>query len=286
MPDEIFLVSIGILLLFVIILLSLLLFSKRSPRMDFGKSLERITSRLDQIDRISAQIGGISEIFLIPRARGGLGETLLEELLSNWLPKAAYQLQYNFRDGTRADAVISLGKTIVAVDAKFPLESIKRDLGVEEERKEGKVSGETRRAFRKHARDISSKYIRPEEGTMHFALMYIPSEKIYYHIFVTDDTGMLEESLRQGVVPVSPGNMFLYLQTVAYGLRGFQLSEGHRELTSLIHQLKKDYTELFRSLETTGSHARNLSRSLEDVRKKANRIGMLAEKFESPDSSR
>ncbi|MFP4384684.1 MAG: DNA recombination protein RmuC [Spirochaetia bacterium] len=281
MTDGIIFAGIGgIILLALVIVLVLVL--RRSPRIDLGKSLERITSRLDQIDKISDQISGISDIFLIPRARGGLGETLLEELLANWLPKASYQTQFTFRDGTRADAVISLGKTMVAVDAKFPLESVKRDL--EREGNSGEeVSGETRRAFRKHIRDISGKYIRPEEGTMHFALMYIPSEKIYYHFFVAGHSGLLEESLKQGVVPAGPGNLFLYLQTVAYGLRGFSISGNHRKLNTLIHQLKKDYIELHRCLEVTGGHTRNLTRSLDEVRKQTERIGSLAERFESPE---
>src|SRR6056297_249218 len=135
-----------------------------------------------QIETVRAELRELTELFLVPRTRGAVGETILGELLATWLPQKSFELQYGFSNGTRVDAVIRLGARLVPVDSKFPLESIQRHF----EQSPGRdVPADVRTAFRRHITDIETKYVNPSEGTLGFALMYIPSERVYVELFAS-----------------------------------------------------------------------------------------------------
>ena len=246
-----------------------------------GPLLDQINRRLSALEEIRGGLDELSRIFLVPYVRGGFAEDLLENLLKNWLPKGTYQMQYRFQSGERVDAVVRLGAYMVAIDSKFPLEAVKRSIEASEggtgpesggaSRAEGTaggrlaLSGEARRSYLKHIKDVASKYIRPEEGTLSFVLLYIPSERVYYHGFVESGSDLLEEALNLRDSPVSPSSIFLYLQTVAYGLKGFAFQEKAAELAGLVYQLKTDYQALARSLGVAGTHLKNLDRAFDDA---------------------
>jgi DNA recombination protein RmuC len=269
----------AIVLLFIInLVLLLLLLSKRSGSIDMGPALERIGKRLDQLGDLSAGVETLSHLFLVPHARGGLGETLLEELLRSWLPSKSFSLQYTFRNGYRVDAIVRLGRYLVPIDAKFPLDGIRKSMETSD--RGGVVTTEVKRTFLKHVSDISAKYIQPDDGTLQFALMYIPSERVFYHAFVEADSGLLEEAIRSGVVPVSPGSLFLYLQTIAYGLKGFAFTEKQQEVVRHIEQLNNDFKDLVRALSVSGSHLRNLVKSYDEAQKKLNTLDVSIERLD------
>jgi len=253
---------IAILLLFVLLLLVVVLKRTRGA----GGPLTALEQRLAQLDRLGADINELSKTFLIPHARGGFGESLLSALLATWLPKEQYSLQYRFTTGVRVDAVIRLGEKLVPVDAKFPLESVRR--AMEDPETPGVVTPEVKKTFIGHVKSIAEKYILPAEGTLQFALLYIPSEKIFYHVFVGEDSGMMEEAVRRGVVPVSPSGLFLYLQTVAYGLKGFALSKNLEKQATGIARVKRDLFALEKVLDTGGNHLKNLQNSFEEIRRR------------------
>jgi len=254
-------VIIAAVLAVALLIAVLLAFRRKSP--GSTELLDVLGRRLERFEELSKDVSNLSKLFLVPHARGAIGETILGELLRSWLPAKSYEMQYSFSNGTRVDAVIRLGEYLVPIDAKFPLESIGRSIN---ENGEGSIiTAETRRAFLRHIETISGKYIRPEDGTLQFALMYIPSERIYYHAFVEADSGLLEESIRRGVVPVSPGGLFLYLQTVAYGLKGFSFSRRQRDLVEITLNLKREVEQVRRLFETGNSQLRNLVRNRDEA---------------------
>lgn len=248
--------------------------------------LGELQGRLNELTRISGNLEELRSLFVIPYTRGGLGETLLEELLRNWLPEESYALQYGFKNGSRADAVIRLGDYLVAVDAKFPLQSVREALSPPEGEEGGgevprQIPAQIRRTFLNHARDIAGKYIRPEEHTLQFALMYIPSEHLYYRCFV-EDNGLAAAILEYKVVPVSPSSLFLYIQTVAYGLRGFNFSKKAEKLLSYLYEVQTELAAFDKTVSTAGTHLKNLTRSFDALSIQSRRIDTLVKRIEKP----
>jgi len=238
--------------------LLILLLKKRTPPGDRG--LIQLGQRLEQLDRLARQVEEMNKVFHSPRLRGGLGETLLEDLIRNRLPQESYSFQYSFSGGQRADAVLRMGSYKVAVDAKFPLEQMSGFWNSDEK----ELPRSIRKIFVNHAASIASKYILPREGTMPFALMYIPSESIYYRVFIASSAALQEELLSMGILPVGPSSLFAYLQTVAYGFRGFSFSSRSRELMHLISQIRKDYDLFCRQYQLAGTHMRNFQKAWEE----------------------
>ena len=270
-------VVLAAFLALVLIVVIIYLARRRSP--GTAELLDLLGRRLERFEELSRDVSNLSKLFLVPHTRGAIGETILAELLRSWLPSRSYELQYTFSNGSRVDAVIRLGEYLVPIDAKFPLESLKQ--AISEGGISNIVTAEVRRAFLRHIEAISGKYIRPEDKTLQFALMYIPSERVYYHAFVESDSGLLEESIRRGVVPVSPAGLFLYLQTVAYGLKGFSFSRKQRELVEITLNLKRDIEELKRLFETGNSHLRNLTKNRDEAAGKLDDVETILDRMDS-----
>ena len=263
-----------------LVLLVALLFARKNQPANIADSLNLIGNRLKRMDELSQGVENLTHLFLIPHARGGLAESLLAELLSTWLPKKAFELQYRFRNGNRVDAVVRLGDYLVPVDAKFPLETFRESL----EKQEGTLSADAKRAFIRHLTSISEKYIHPDEGTLKFALMYLPSEKIFYYAFVQDDNDLLQEALKLGVVPVSPSSLFLYLQTVAYGLKGFAFPDRQRELVQLLSTIRNELLHFVKAFGVTGTHLKNVQKSYDDSYRRLAALEQAIDRFESGSS--
>jgi DNA recombination protein RmuC len=272
------LMSLGILIVLCVAILVHLLTGKGQAQ-SLGQSFGHIREQLTQLSTIQEEIEQLSDLFIVPQTRGGIGETMLEELLRNWLPPKAYSFQHTFSSGSRVDAVIKLGSYVVPIDAKFPMETV-RPL-IENPRREQSIPNTIKKAVLKHIQDISAKYIRTSEGTLHFALMYIPSEKLYYTLYVQEDTSLLYDSLNRGVVPVSPSGLFLYVQTVAYGLRGLAMPEKQRRLVQHIFQLRKDFQDFYGTFTTAGTHLKNLNNAFEDTKSKLTRIEQTIRQLEA-----
>ncbi len=233
--------SLGINIILLLLLLIQLIKSRISNPSSAGDSL----SKLDSIER---EVKELNQIFTLPYLRGEAGETLLKELIKNYLPKGAYEFQYGFKNGARVDAIIRTGKYIIPIDSKFPIQSVKDVLLSEKP-----LSNPTIKTFIKHAEDIGKKYIWPEEGTLNFSIMYIPSEKLYYRTFVTGSSHLTQELLKIGVVPASPSTLFTLIQTVVYGLKGFTFNQRQNEIMEKIETLKLNYLKLQKQSQITNS---------------------------------
>ncbi len=273
---------LGIILVLVLVLLLVLLRRRQAP----AGEAAGVLSRLEDVSRSLAEL---EQVFSVPQSRGAIGETLLSRLLEDWLPKGTFELQYSFREGTRVDAVVKLGRYMVPIDAKFPFEAAKRAMEKEAgggapgtgrraggsrggSRGAGGGRGELRTAFMRHVNDIAERYIRPAEGTLGFALMYIPSERVYQFVFVDQGDDLLGEAMGRGVVPVSPSTLFLYLQTVAYGLRGFAVSKDTRALLARLTAARSEGAELANALSVARTHLKNLHKALSEVDERLDRL--------------
>ncbi|MBN2657198.1 MAG: DNA recombination protein RmuC [Spirochaetales bacterium] len=269
----------GALLLFLLIIIILLIKGNRKPEKSLFETFDSFSRRLERIEDMAGKVDNLSRIFTLPHIRGAAGETMLESLLQNWLPAGSYKMQHKFSNGTRVDAVIRLGKFLVPVDSKFPLESLKELIDSEN----AELSPAVKRIFYKHCEDIATRYILPEEGTMQFALMYIPSEKIYYKVFIGDEGGFMGELLKRGVLPVSPSNIFIYLQTVAYGLRGLNFNRQQKIIVDRLHRLREDFNRLKRQYDVGTTHLKNLQKIWDETSVRLTAMDSAIERMERPD---
>jgi len=217
------------------------------------------SSRVIELGR---DIKRLEELLRPPKARGAVGEILLENVLAQLLHPSQYHRQFPLA-GSLVDFVVKIGDRYVPVDAKFPLESFERMINAPEEERPG-LRRDFARAVKGKIDDIAAKYIRPDLGTYDFALMYLPSENIYYQTAVAD-TDLFEYGAGRRVFPVSPSTVYLYLVTVALGLQGMAL-EGKAaavvvELRRLADELNK-FQELFR---VTGKHLRDAGNKYDEA---------------------
>jgi DNA recombination protein RmuC len=226
-----------------------------------GEVTEKLT-KLDetnkQVVNFSAQLQNLQDILKNPKQRGVLGEYFLEETLKNVLPPNSYQMQYPFKNGDIVDAVVFVKEKIIPIDSKFSLENYERILSAGDQETREKFE----RSFKqdlKNRIDETSKYIKPAEGTMEFAFMFIPSEAIYYDLLVNkvgavqvNTRDLIEYAFKEKhVVIVSPTSFLAYLQTVLQGLRAMQIEESAKEIKINVERLGKHinaYDEYFKKL--------------------------------------
>ncbi len=204
------------------------------------------------------------------KTRGTLGETTLDRLLSDALPQSAYSTQYRFTStGAIVDAVVHSGERILPIDSKFPLDAYRRLAEAGEEARR-----EFAQAVRKHADSIAEKYILPAENTFDYALMFVPSEGVYYELVMTEDSkyGQLDEYCREKrVFPVSPNTFYACLSAVAVSLQGQKIEENARHLFAALGGLKKQLESFAEVYEKLGTHLRHAQQSYEDADSKLGR---------------
>jgi DNA recombination protein RmuC len=214
---------------------------------ELGRANEEILARANDLKRLEQALRP-------PKARGGLGELLLENLLRDRLPPDAFQAQYTFRSGERVDAVIKVDRRLVPVDAKFPLDNFERLADAETDEHRALAEKAFARDLKNHVDAIASKYIRPDEGTFDFALMYLPSEAVYYELACGKTGALLTYAHEKRVVPVSPTTLTAQLQVIALGLRGMQIEQRAQEVMAYCAQLEQDFGRFRDDFQVVGKH--------------------------------
>jgi DNA recombination protein RmuC len=198
------------------------------------------------------------------KTRGTLGEATLERLLADALPQNAYETKFRFAStGAIVDAIVRSGDRLLPIDSKFPLEAYRRLLEMGEEARR-----DFSQAVRKHADSIADKYILPHERTFDYALMFVPSEGVYYELLMTEDSrcGPLDEYCRgRRVFPVSPNTFYACLSAIAVSLQGQKIEENARHLLASLEGLKKQFDTFAEVYERLGTHLRHSQQSYEEA---------------------
>ncbi|MCX5751700.1 MAG: DNA recombination protein RmuC [Candidatus Saganbacteria bacterium] len=252
---------------------------------DVNRKLGEVYETTKQVQEVGKDIASLSEILRAPKLRGGMGELFLGDLLNQVLPPATFELQYRFKSREIVDAVIKLGKNLVPVDSKFPLENFRKYIEAESETEKIRLKKEFIRDVKKHIDAIAGKYILQDEGTFGFALMYIPAENVYYETIIKDENldegkGIFTYAIEKKVLPVSPNSFYAYLQTILLGLRGMQVEEKAEEILKNLSRLGGDFGKVSEDFEKMGTHLKNLNASYENTEKRLDKFGNKLETLE------
>ena len=220
---------------------------------DVTEHLTKLDETNKQVLDFSSQLQNLQNILKNPKQRGVLGEYWLETLLSNVLPKESYCMQYQIGGDQKtqqkliADAVIFISNEIIAIDAKFSLENYNRLMeefdAAQKERLEKEFKSDVKKRI-----DETSKYIRPDMGTMDFAFMFIPAEGVYYNLLNAEvgsginSANLVEYAFGKHVMIVSPTSFYAYLQTVIFGLRKLKIEKHTQEIVKRVGELGKHFS--------------------------------------------
>ncbi|MEW5758765.1 MAG: DNA recombination protein RmuC [Candidatus Omnitrophota bacterium] len=234
------------------------------------KNLGEVLATNQQIADIGKSINNFEQLLRAPKFRGQIGEILLANLLGQVLPQDYFILQYPFKNGDTVDAVIRLGRNILPIDAKFPLENFKRLVEADTE--------DLKKDFRKRflqdvklrVEEIASKYILPDEATFDFAFMYIPAENVYYETIIKED--LLSFALSKKVVPVSPNSFYAYLQIICLGLKGLKVEENSQKILEYVTRLEGDLDKFKEDFTVVGVHLNNCLKKYQETDKKLARF--------------
>lgn len=261
-----------------------------------GATMNRVQNQLGelsaatkQIQEISKDIASLQDILQPPKLRGTLGELLLERLLAQILPADHFSLQYRFRDDKIVDAVIILGKgQLVPVDSKFPLEAFRRLLESEQEATKAQHRREFVRSVRQHV-DRVAEYIRPDEGTLNFALMYVPAENVFYETIIKSDeveSDLYTYALDKRVMPVSPHSFYAYLGAIALGLKGLAIDQRTQQILEHLTRLNLDFDRITKEFDTLGTHINHAANKHSETQRLLGRFGDRLTTLPDPDALR
>lgn len=252
---------------------------------EVSQKIGELSQGLTQVSKMGEAMGreisSLQAVFQPPKMRGGIGEVMLENLLAEVLPREHYEPQYRFKNREQVDAVIKLPEGLVPVDAKFPLDNFRRMLETADEGSKSSFRKQFIKDVKKQIDDISRKYILPDEGTLDFAMMYIPAENVYYETILRGEDGEQEiynYAMERKVFPVSPNSFYAYLAALVRGFRGMKLARQAREIWEHLARLSGDLQRFSEEFALVGKHLSNAQKSFTDAEK---RLGRFSEKLAS-----
>lgn len=236
-----------------------------------AQAFASVQKSLGEMSEIGRSMKDLQEFLNSPKLRGNIGEQVLKELLSQFLPKEIFKLQYRFKTGSIVDAVIITEAGIIPIDSKFPMSNFRKM----QKEQDGKLQKVYEKEFvsdiKKHIDNISSKYILTNEGTIDFALMYIPSESVYYEI--VNNSSLYDYSTKKRVLAVSPMTFYAFLRSILIGFEGQKISQQAHKILSNLRSIQKEYEKVSDSLDILGRHVTNSYNVMNKVNSGFNKLG-------------
>ena len=245
---------------------------------------------------IAEQLANLEKVLKHQKQRGNLGEASLELILSNILPPGQYKMQYQFPGGDTVDAIIETKEGFIPIDAKFSLDNYQRLVNAIDDTQREELEKQFKNDLKMRI-DECAKYVRPKDGTLPFAFMYIPAEAIYYDLLI-NEVGSVKVNTRnlidyayneKKVIIVSPTTFAAYLQSVLYGFKAFKIEETAKDIAKNVEALGRHlkayedyYKKLGNSLSTTVSHFNSGSKELGKIDKDVLRITGVSAEIETP----
>lgn len=229
-----------------------------------NQSLNQVAKEIGAMQEIGRDMKRLQDFFKTPKLRGNIGEQVLRDLLEQILPKGLLKFQHRFRNGQQVDAIIKTNQGIIPIDSKFPLAEFQP------------------KDIKKHINDIAKKYIMPAEGTVDFAVMYVPSEKVYYDILIKHKD-ILDYGYNNKVYIVAPNNFYYFLKVIMLGLEGAKVEEtarkilgGIKSITQESHKLSQEISVLDRHIINAKGASERVNRQFDKLTSQIQNIGQLS----------
>lgn len=246
---------------------------------------QKLTKNLEIFASVQKTIGEFSEIgrsmkelqeyLTSPKLRGNIGEQVLKELLAQNFPKSSYKLQYHFKTGSIVDAVLITSQGLIAIDSKFPIDSFKKIAKAANKEEVARIKKDFERDVKKHIDDIARKYILTEEKTLDYALMYIPSESVYYELINSEE--IFDYAGQNRVLPVSPMSFYAYIKAILISFEGEKIETKAKEILQILQAIKKDYQKTDEALSILNRHVINAFNQTSQVTKTFSSLGQKLE---------
>ncbi|MBI2028247.1 MAG: DNA recombination protein RmuC [Candidatus Levybacteria bacterium] len=226
--------------------------------------IKDVGKEVGQMSEIGRSMKDLQDFLKSPKLRGNIGEQVLKDLISQMFPKNSFFLQYQFKSGERVDAAIKTDAGILPIDSKFPMENFQRMLKCQTKNEDYyALQKDFTKDVKKHINSIAKKYVLPDEGTMDFALMYLPSESVYYELVNMVDVMEYAKKLR--VYVVSPSTLYTHLQTILLSFEGKKIELRSKEIFKMLRSLQIDYIKIEENMAVLGKHINNASSQFANV---------------------
>jgi len=232
---------------------------------NMGATIHKIIQQQEEAQKLGQSL---KDVLQSPKLRGNYGEVILEEMLQRVLPRGIWERQYSLASGERVDAVVKIKGLVIPIDAKFPREDYRRYLDASSPGEKAVCWKNYETAVKNQIKSIKNKYVKPEEGTTEFALMFIPAEAIYYETiaeknYLNEPSKIYEYAQKNGVIPVSPHTFYAFLQIVVIGIRNLEVIKSAKKLQEGLRTLEKSFELFHRKYEEIG---RNIEKAQEAYR--------------------
>jgi DNA recombination protein RmuC len=221
---------------------------------EVGEAIQKLTQQQEEAQRLGQSL---KDLLQAPKLRGTYGEAILEEMLGRVLPVGIWERQYSIGGGEKVDCVVKFKDVVVPIDAKFPRDDYMRYVEAESVEERATHWRAFEEAVRKQIASIQTKYIKPENGTSEFALMFIPSEAIYYETIAEknhlgEPSRIMEYAQDHHVFPVSPNTFYAFLQVVILTIRNVEVFNNARKLQQGLAELQKSFDFFYTKYEEVG----------------------------------
>ncbi|MEI6533371.1 MAG: DNA recombination protein RmuC, partial [Candidatus Roizmanbacteria bacterium] len=241
--------------------------------------MQQVNQSIGQFSEIGRSMQELQQFLQSPKLRGNIGEQILTDLLTQHFPHQTFATQYTFKSGEKVDAVIKTSQGLIPIDAKFPIDNFRKLIQASNEPEKIQAKKDFTRDVKKHIQDISKKYILAQEGTVDYALMYIPSESVYYEIINDPELFDFAGSLR--ILPVSPLSFYAYMKAILMSFEGQRIQEQAKEILKILQALRKDYDKTAESFSILNKHITNAYNQSNQVSKQLTTIEQRLESTKS-----
>ena len=223
---------------------------------DMGETIHGIIRQQEDAQKLGQSL---KDLLQAPKLRGNYGEAILEEMLEKVLPRGIWERQYLIDGREQVDAVVKMKDVIIPIDAKFPRDDYRRYLDASSPEEREKYWRDYETAVKTQIKSISGKYVKPEKGTAEFALMFIPSEGIYYETiaeknYLGHPSRIYEYAQENRVIPVSPNTFYAFLQIIIIGVRNLEIIKSAKKLQDGLRAIQKSFESFYRKYEEVGKH--------------------------------